>query len=45
MPIVRWDPFSDMVQFRDEVGRWFDSLEKKKEAVVLFTDLSISEFR
>ena len=31
MPIVRWDPFSDMVQFRDEVGRWFDSLEKKKE--------------
>jgi HSP20 family protein len=31
MPIVRWDPFSDIVHFSDEVGRWFDALEKKKE--------------
>ena len=31
MPIVRWDPFSDMIQFRDEVGRWFDTLEKRRE--------------
>jgi len=31
MPIVRWDPFNDMIQFRDEVGRWFDALDKKKE--------------
>jgi len=31
MPIVRWDPFSDIIQFKDEVGRWFDALDKKKE--------------
>ncbi len=32
MPIVRWDPFSDLVQFRDEIGRWFEgSAEKDKE--------------
>ncbi|MDD5622543.1 MAG: Hsp20/alpha crystallin family protein [Actinomycetota bacterium] len=24
MPIVRWDPFNDMVQLRDEIGRWFE---------------------
>ena len=46
MPIVRWDPFSDMVQFRDEVGRWFDSLEKKKEGkgtTVWAPDVDIKE--
>jgi HSP20 family protein len=31
MPIVRWDPFSDIVHFSDEVGRWFDSLDRRKE--------------
>jgi HSP20 family protein len=32
MPIVRWDPFSDLVQFRDEIGRWLESpAEKDKE--------------
>ena len=46
MPIVRWDPFSDMVQFRDEVGRWFDALDKKgegKKAAVWAPDVDIKE--
>ena len=46
MPIVRWDPFSDMIQFRDEVGRWFDALDKKKEgkkAAVWAPDVDIKE--
>jgi HSP20 family protein len=46
MPIVRWDPFSDVVQFRDEVGRWFDALDKKgegKKATVWAPDVDIKE--
>ena len=46
MPIVRWDPFSDMVQFRDEVGRWFDTLDKRSEgekATVWAPDVDIKE--
>ncbi len=46
MPIVRWDPFSDMIQFRDEVGRWFDSLDKRKEGqktAVWAPDVDIKE--
>jgi HSP20 family protein len=31
MPIVRWDPFSDLVQLRDEIGRWFEPSEKESE--------------
>ncbi len=31
MPIVRWDPFSDLVQLRDEIGRWFEGTEKTQE--------------
>lgn len=31
MPIVRWDPFSDLVQLRDEIGRWFEGTERPKE--------------
>ncbi len=31
MPIVRWDPFTDLVQLRDEIGRWFEGSEKSKE--------------
>jgi len=31
MPIVRWDPFSDLVQLRDEIGRWFEGLERTRE--------------
>jgi len=30
MPIVRWDPFRDLVQMRDEIGRWFGD-EKQRE--------------
>jgi HSP20 family protein len=46
MPIVRWDPFSDMIQFRDEVGRWFDALEKRSEGkrtTVWAPDVDIKE--
>ncbi|MFO7928124.1 MAG: Hsp20/alpha crystallin family protein [Candidatus Humimicrobiaceae bacterium] len=31
MPIVRWDSFSDLVQLRDEIGRWFEGTEKTQE--------------
>ncbi|MGM0365688.1 MAG: Hsp20/alpha crystallin family protein [Actinomycetota bacterium] len=31
MPIVRWDPFSDLVQLRDEIGRWFEGTERPRE--------------
>ena len=31
MPIVRWDPFREFVQIRDDIGRWFgESSEKDK---------------
>ena len=31
MPIVRWDPFRELVQTRDEIGRWFgDFTERDK---------------
>jgi HSP20 family protein len=30
MPIVRWDPFNDLVQLRDEIGRWFEGPERSK---------------
>jgi HSP20 family protein len=46
MPIVRWDPFNDMIQFRDEVGRWFDALEKRSEGkrtTVWAPDVDIKE--
>jgi len=29
MPIVRWDPFSDLVQLRDDIGRWFGGTDKE----------------
>ena len=32
MPIVRWDPFRELVSMGDEIGRWFgDSAERDKE--------------
>jgi len=31
MPIVRWDPFNDLIQLRDEIGRWFEGAEKRIE--------------
>ncbi len=31
MPIVRWDPFSDLVQMRDEIGRWFEDVDRPRE--------------
>jgi HSP20 family protein len=29
MPIVRWDPFRELVQLRDEIGRWFDDIAER----------------
>lgn len=31
MPIVRWDPFRELVQMRDEIGRWFGDIERDKD--------------
>jgi len=31
MPIVRWDPFRELVQTRDEIGRWFGDIEKDRD--------------
>lgn len=46
MPIVRWDPFSDMVQLRDEIGRWFEGIterEKSKRSAVWAPNVDIKE--
>lgn len=47
MPIVRWDPFSDLVQARDEIGSWFESaLEKEREgkkSAVWAPDVDVKE--
>ncbi len=45
MPIVRWDPFSDLVQMRDEIGRWFEGSEKgrEKRSAVWAPDVDIKE--
>ena len=46
MPIVRWDPFSDMVQLRDEIGRWFEGVSergKDRKSVVWAPDVDIKE--
>lgn len=32
MPIVRWDPFRDLVQMRDDIGSWFENtVDKERE--------------
>jgi len=47
MPIVRWDPFSDLVRTRDEIGSWFESaLEKGREgrkSAVWAPDVDVKE--
>lgn len=30
MPIVRWDPFVDLVELSDEIGRWLPSEKRKR---------------
>ncbi|MBM3708852.1 MAG: Hsp20/alpha crystallin family protein [Actinobacteria bacterium] len=30
MPIVRWDPFRELVQMRDEIGRWFGDVSERE---------------
>ncbi|MDD3629214.1 MAG: Hsp20/alpha crystallin family protein [Actinomycetota bacterium] len=47
MPIVRWDPFSDMLQLRDEIGRWFEGgaieREKGRKSAIWAPDVDIKE--
>jgi HSP20 family protein len=46
MPVVRWDPFSDMVQLRDEIGRWFEGIPEKgrsRKSTVWAPDVDIKE--
>ncbi|MBN1298219.1 MAG: Hsp20/alpha crystallin family protein [Actinobacteria bacterium] len=31
MPIVRWDPFRELFQTRDEIGRWFGDLSEREK--------------
>jgi HSP20 family protein len=31
MPIVRWDPFREIVQMRDEIGRWFGDITEREK--------------
>lgn len=46
MPIVRWDPFSDMIQLRDEIGRWFEGVsenERGRKSAVWAPNVDIKE--
>jgi len=46
MPIVRRDPFSDMIQLRDEIGRWFEGVSergKERKSVAWAPDVDIKE--
>jgi len=46
MPVVRWDPFSDMIQLRDEIGRWFEGdveRGKSKKSAIWAPDVDIKE--
>lgn len=31
MPIVRWDPFRELFQARDEIGRWFGDIDRERD--------------
>ncbi len=40
MPIVRWDPFREMVQMKDEIGRWFGDVggrEKEERRLAVWS--------
>jgi len=40
MPIVRWDPFREMVQMNDEIGRWFGDVggrEKEERRLAVWS--------
>lgn len=30
MPIIRWDPFRELMQTRDEIGRWFGDVAERE---------------
>jgi HSP20 family protein len=29
MPIVRWDPFNELIELNDEIGRWWPATRRK----------------
>lgn len=47
MPIVRWDPFRELVELRDEIGRWFESTldreRKERKTTAWAPDVDIKE--
>lgn len=45
MPIVRWDPFNELIELNDEIGRWWPTSRKKgkKEFGAWFPDVDIKE--
>jgi len=47
MPIVRWDPFRDLMKVHDEIGSWFEgALEKRdreRKSAVWAPDIDIKE--
>lgn len=45
MPIVRWDPFNELIELNDEIGRWWQTSRKKekKEFGAWFPDVDIKE--
>lgn len=45
MPIIRWDPFSELVELGDEIGRWWPTPRRKgkREAGTWFPEVDIKE--
>lgn len=47
MPIVRWDPFRELVELRDEIGRWFegtlDRERRERKTAAWAPDVDIKE--
>jgi HSP20 family protein len=44
MPIVRWDPFSELVELNDEIGRWWPAAKRKgRNGGVWLPDIDIKE--
>jgi len=47
MPIVKWDPFRDLLKVNDEIGSWFEgALEKRgreRKSAVWAPDIDIKE--
>ena len=45
MPIVRWDPFNELVELNDEIGRWWQisSRKERREPGAWFPVVDIKE--